>query len=400
LDRENGPLAPYHPEIYPQGSFRLGTVIKPINDKNDYDIDLVCRLTRNKTGLSQHKLKQEVGSDLIAYAKANGMKSLPQDKRRCWEIEYADGFSFHMDILPAVPDDRTFITSLVIAGVPPELAEHALAITDKKHVNFYALASEWPRSNPKGYASWFMNRMRIRRDALKRHLVEMKKYAKVDDVPDFAAKTPLQRAVQLLKRHRDIMFSEDKEDKPISVIITTLSGHAYNNEADLLDSLIGIIEGMDNHIKVKSGEAWIPNPVNPAENFADKWPGTEKGQKFHEWLAQAKADIQQALDAHDLEGFIDAVAPAFGGEMIKNARARLEKTRPRMEAMVRRASAALARFNVKWRSKPTWPMLSTTRFGLRAHLSRHDGFRPFAYRYRSGGEYLPKGLTIKFTSIP
>jgi hypothetical protein len=35
-------------------------------------------------------------------------------------------------------------------------------------------------------------------------------------------KTPLQQAVQILKRHRDMMFADDPEHKPISVIITTL----------------------------------------------------------------------------------------------------------------------------------------------------------------------------------
>ncbi len=48
----------------------------------------------------------------------------------------------------------------------------------------------------------------------------------VDPVRPFQKeKMPLQRVVQLLKRHRDIMFSSDEydsENKPISIIITTL----------------------------------------------------------------------------------------------------------------------------------------------------------------------------------
>ena len=32
---------PYTVSIYPQGSFALGTVIKPISDEDDYDLDLV-----------------------------------------------------------------------------------------------------------------------------------------------------------------------------------------------------------------------------------------------------------------------------------------------------------------------------------------------------------------------
>ena len=29
-------------EIYPQGSFRLGTVVRPAGEQAEYDIDLVC----------------------------------------------------------------------------------------------------------------------------------------------------------------------------------------------------------------------------------------------------------------------------------------------------------------------------------------------------------------------
>ena len=39
LGDEKSPLAKYSPKIYPQGSFLLGTAIRPINDSDEYDID-------------------------------------------------------------------------------------------------------------------------------------------------------------------------------------------------------------------------------------------------------------------------------------------------------------------------------------------------------------------------
>ena len=36
-------------------------------------------------------------------------------------------------------------------------------------------------------------------------LVESRAYAKVDDVPPYEWKTPLQRSIQIMKRHRDVM---------------------------------------------------------------------------------------------------------------------------------------------------------------------------------------------------
>ena len=32
----------YSLSVYPQGSFALGTVVRPITEKDDYDLDLVC----------------------------------------------------------------------------------------------------------------------------------------------------------------------------------------------------------------------------------------------------------------------------------------------------------------------------------------------------------------------
>lgn len=44
LGKDDSSLAIYNPDIYPQGSFRFGTVVKPVSDEDEYDIDLVCQL--------------------------------------------------------------------------------------------------------------------------------------------------------------------------------------------------------------------------------------------------------------------------------------------------------------------------------------------------------------------
>jgi hypothetical protein len=46
-------LGRYSPEIYPQGSFRLGTVVRPVSPECDYDIDLVCHLDLKKESTTQ-----------------------------------------------------------------------------------------------------------------------------------------------------------------------------------------------------------------------------------------------------------------------------------------------------------------------------------------------------------
>ena len=58
----------------------------------------------------------------------------------------------------------------------------------------------------------------------RRELVQRRLYAAVEDVPTYELKTPLQRAVQLLTRHRDVMFADNPDVAPISMILTNLAG--------------------------------------------------------------------------------------------------------------------------------------------------------------------------------
>ena len=401
LDREGGPLKAYRPEIYAQGSFRLGTVTKPITDADDYDIDLVCELQRNKTELTQEKLKADVGKELVAYADAHSMNSRPEGGRRCWTMVYADGVSFHMDILPAIPDDDDFKSGLVRAGIPHECARFAIAITDDEHPDYGAYSNDWPRSNPKGYGSWFQNRMRVRQDDAKRRLVAMEKYAKVEDVPDYAVQTPLQQAVQILKRHRDVMFEHDQDDRPISIIITTLAAHAYDNEADLADALRSIIHGMPQYIVTRKGITWVPNPVNPMENFADKWEQhPQREQKFNTWLDRVRSDINNILDAAEDDRAEDLLQRALGKGITKTASARISEPSPTRSGLVRKASFLPSRFSVPHRQAPRWPMSPQRRVSVSGYVSR-NGFRP--QRFSSDGSRLPKHCSLRFeaqTDVP
>ena len=64
LGASGSPLEPYTPEIYPQGSFRLGTVVRPVKENGEFDIDLVCRVSKQKEQTTQDELKQLIGDRL------------------------------------------------------------------------------------------------------------------------------------------------------------------------------------------------------------------------------------------------------------------------------------------------------------------------------------------------
>ena len=60
LGAAGSPLEQYTPEIYPQVSFRLGTVVRPVKKNGEFDIDLVCRVTKEKEQTTQAELKAHV----------------------------------------------------------------------------------------------------------------------------------------------------------------------------------------------------------------------------------------------------------------------------------------------------------------------------------------------------
>lgn len=305
LDEEDSELVSYKPTIYPQGSFALGTAVRPLGG-DEYDVDAVCLLQISPSQVTQKQLKDLVGDRLKhPLSRYKNMIDPKEGGRRCWTIHYAESSKFHLDVVPAVPDNYDWLLSL---GVLQEWAKSAICITDRKTWN---VISEWPRSNPKGYAAWFKSRMQIRLDEEKlAHAREIR--AEVEKIEDFDVRTPLQQLVQILKRHRDIRYNGD-EDKPISIIITTLAAWAYRNEADIGEALLNVVPRMRKCIEQRNGVFWVPNPVNPQENFADKW--AEKPQKvqlFFEWLNDLEREYQYLLTDEGFEKIGNYLNGAFG----------------------------------------------------------------------------------------
>jgi len=95
LAAETSILNPFNPQVVPQGSFLLGTMIKPVNDGDEIDFDLVCLLTGKNQGWTQAKLKEIVGECLKRDKTYDAM--LRKEGNRCWTLGYAESTKFHMD---------------------------------------------------------------------------------------------------------------------------------------------------------------------------------------------------------------------------------------------------------------------------------------------------------------
>jgi hypothetical protein len=396
LEREESTISKHAPVIYPQGSFALGTVVKPFTNREEYDIDLVSELNLKKSEITQKQLKSMVGYEIRQYAKANNMNSSPEEGRRCWTLHYADGAQFHMDILPALPDEY-FKQKLLEHRSSEEFADGAIAITDNTLPNYSRLDSDWPKSNPKGYAAWFKRRMESQFTAQKQMLAESLR-AKVDDVPEYKVKTPLQISIQLLKRHRDIMFKNDPEDKPISIIITTLAAKAYRNEADLVEALSNIVQDMPSHIQTVGGRPWISNPVNPEENFADKWKEhPQRKTKFEKWLKQVQSDLERVLEEDDLRALGEFLEPRFGkqavNESLKPYSEKDDSKKSKTWGLIPSLTNLKNLLNVSHREKPKWPIALQGDVHITGWASQ-NGFRP--WQIESNSAPLSKHCSLRF----
>lgn len=319
LKRHDSRVCDFSPEIYVQGSFRLGTVIKPISEDGEYDIDSVCKLEMIEADCSQKELKQLVGNEIKEYAKTQGMKKPVEEGRRCWTVKYVDESHFHMDVLPAIPNSESFRLLLAKHLVSSDWTDDAIGITDNTLPNYTDRNAKWPVSNPKGYSDWFMTQMSVVSSTIyKQSTVLVAKYPSIEDVPSFRLKTPLQRVVQVMKYHRDLMYGDDS-DKPISIIITTLVAHAYNNEENMYDALSNVVNNMMSFIKDREGVRWVENPTNPLENFADKWlqhPNRE--ENFYKWHKTIKACVQELADgASGLDSISESITNIVGEHVSK-----------------------------------------------------------------------------------
>jgi hypothetical protein len=330
LAKPDSSLQPYDPQILPQGSFMLGTMVRPVSDEDDLDIDLVCQLKRKPASWTQYSLKQTVGSQI----KANGTykQMLDKEGRRCWTLKYAQE-RYHMDILPSfVSEGYSVLLEKAFSNIEQqEVDDLAIRITDNTLSNYQTDPNmdNWHKSNPFGYAKWFFE--------IATRPVEIRKTFSLSEsikpVPSFREqKLPLQRIVQLLKRHRDIMFDGD-EDKPISIIITTLATRAYNDAPgiDIAETLKNIANLLERYIEDRNGAKWVVNPVNSQENFADKWiEHPKRKENFYKWLTQLQADVENIHNTQE-RGFSylnESLKKPFGDSVVTKAFSKYgEKTR-------------------------------------------------------------------------
>lgn len=246
-------------EVYAQGSKRIGTTVKPINDE-DFDLDVVLHIY----DIYHRYSPDQIYNALVkALEKDSYYKTIMEKKKRCVRLNYKS--DFHMDILPAC--------------MPTYFEKERIAIPEK-------MLSSWSSGNPKGFSEWFLRISNSVQEPMLRAYAQILLEAKVESEPlpdELYLKTPLQRAVQLIKRYRDLYY-QNRQFPVSSVVITTLVAHFYNGENSIFETIDNVMHKMKNGYleAVKSNIRFkVLNPVNPEEDFADSW--TE--QHYHSFYA-------------------------------------------------------------------------------------------------------------------
>lgn len=249
-------------EIYAQGSVRIGTTVKPINE-DDFDLDTVLHIY-------DHFLNHTPGqihNELIRAIESDGYyKTICEKKTRCVRLNYKS--DFHMDILPAC--------------MPTYFEKEKIAIPEKA-------LKYWSSGNPKGFADWFLKIANSVQKPMLKMYSQVLLEAKIESEPlpdELYDKTPLQRAVQLLKRYRDLYY-QNKKHPVSSIVITTLAAHFYNGEETIFETIDNITQ------KIKTGyleairanhKFKVLNPVNSEEDFTDSWT-SENYQSFYNFIS-------------------------------------------------------------------------------------------------------------------
>ncbi len=291
--------------VYPQGSFLLNTVVLPYGT-DEYDVDSVCLREVEKEATTQRKLKGEVGAVLEDYRRAHSHLAdgpIALDARsRCWTLGYRTSQRFHLDVLPAIPN--------------PEVGGTAILITDRD-------LHEWQRSNPRAFARWFRSQATAEFEA-KRAMLAEAAHTEPAAIPSWEVQTTLQRVVQVLKLHRNEFFAANLDARPASIMITTLAAHAYEGEQGLYEAVLDAVEKMPEHVQRTEAGYSVPNPVEPREDFADRWRRhPEQASRFFEWLAKLGEDLREAESTRGLDRVAARLSESFGSRPVEKAAEKL-----------------------------------------------------------------------------
>lgn len=277
--------------MYPHGSFRLKTTVKPLSN-NEYDLDFVVEVPKDVD-----MTPRELYDHIYRILTNDGVHDqMTEKKSRCIRVNYAN--DFHMDIMPGkVIDNST----------------NEIIVPDRKLKIWYH------HSNPIRYAEWFENQAtKAIRYELRKQRFAVSSAEPITDQEIALHLEPLRRAVQLIKRYRDI-YSQNNNTEPVrSIIICTLMGNissAYSSEIDIITDFCTYV---NKKIAISKGKPFeIRNPV-VEEILTEKWNENTKFYDDFVKMMQALTDHIKRLKSASFNTEISTLIKEMFGEEITN----------------------------------------------------------------------------------
>ncbi len=205
-------------KIERQGSYALGTLVRPATDGDEYDADIQVVMNSNPNWEPKDYVLEvnRALSDNKTYVDKLRLKT------RCVTVDYAG--DFHVDVVPRVS----------IRG---------------KHYVCNRIDNKFEETDGNGYRDWFKERDRI-------------------------AGGNLKRVVRLLKYLRDHEGSFTAK----SLLLTTLAGNAVRpsdegtqSVSTVANTLVTILSRMNDYLQRHPVMPEIKNPVLLTENFSQQW---------------------------------------------------------------------------------------------------------------------------------
>lgn len=141
----------------------------------------------------------------------------------------------------------------------------------------------------------------------------------------------LKVCVQLMKRHRDIVYKDNSDVAPISILITTLAAQCYAGEASVARAFENILAGIDDRIRTSQPRLIVLNPQNPAEDLSERW-GTNPGlyREFTRFIREFRTNWATLLATYGIHRVAGQLEGMFGDELAKSV---VEKQTKDIEAI-------------------------------------------------------------------
>lgn len=273
-------------DFIPFGSLATGTVVRPLLKLDDdfFDLDLECRRT-DLCGLNEtvREVRLEVEE---AFEASDKYSSRFESSEDCMTLSYVCGGiedGCRIDIVACVPDPLISDTAIRIAVLP----------------------DRWKSSDPEALVNWFLeanqpfvdaNNQLARVRAFERCVGA---YGAIEEVPIPLVHSSLQRAIQVLKRSRDIFYNVVKEPGVSScalMVMVTVSSKSIapaSGIVDVIKSFICWIGSFDSSPLFVNGNWRLLNPVT-GDNLLDEWSACD-ARMFYRWIGAITHDLDDAV---------------------------------------------------------------------------------------------------------